>query len=59
LLGMFDETVLKLVVGLLFVGASTLMALIIGSERNRGTVLLLSPASKDQPALPSTSGVTQ
>ncbi|MDF9779143.1 hypothetical protein [Pseudomonas baetica] len=58
LLGMFDETVLQLVVGLLFVGASTLLAWIIGSERNRGTALLLSSGSTERPT-PSTSGVTQ
>lgn len=59
LLGVFDETVLKLVVGLLFVGASTLLAWIIGSEHKRGSAPLLSPGSTDRPAQRSQSGVTQ
>lgn len=57
LLGMIDETVMKLIVGLLFVGGLTLLALIIGSEHNLGTTLQ-NPGPTEQPT-PSTSRVTQ
>ncbi|MGF7110634.1 hypothetical protein [Pseudomonas laurylsulfatiphila] len=58
LLEMIDETALKLIVGVLFVVASTLLAWLIGSECKSGDALRTSECP---PAKPTqlTSGVTQ
>ncbi len=59
LLGLFDETILKLVVGLLFVGASTLLAWIIGSAQRSGSASQLSSGTAAQLSPGSQSGATQ